>query len=140
MSQENVDIVRRALAATSSYPPDFDTVNALYHPDHVLTSDYGVEGTTYRGMAGYQRSLADMNAAWDEWRQEVEDVLDGDGGVVVILRLKARGKGSGAPVDRRWALVVKLRDGKIVASHAYLEPSKALEAVGLSEQDAHADP
>jgi ketosteroid isomerase-like protein len=131
-----VEIVRRALAARWDYPqPDFETVNALYHPDHVLTTDWGaVERKTYRGARGYGEATADMSAAWQGWRQEVERVLDaGENGVVVLVRLRARGKESGAPVDRRWAMVVKLRAGKIAASDVFIEPRDALEAVGLSE-------
>jgi ketosteroid isomerase-like protein len=134
MSQENVEIVRRAMAARWDHSqPDFETVNALYHADHVLTTDWGaVERKTYRGARGHGEATADMNAAWQDWRQEVERVLDaGENGVVVLVRLRARGRESGAPVDRRWAMVVKLRDGKIAASHAFIEPSDALKAVGL---------
>jgi hypothetical protein len=37
MSQENLDLVVRATQAALKRPkPDFETVNALYHPDHVL--------------------------------------------------------------------------------------------------------
>ena len=37
MSQENLDLVVRAMEAVLRRPkPDFETVNALYHPDHVL--------------------------------------------------------------------------------------------------------
>jgi hypothetical protein len=32
-----------------------------------------------------------------------------------------------------------VRDGRVTEIHEYREMSEALEAVGLSEQDAHAD-
>jgi ketosteroid isomerase-like protein len=134
VSQENVEIVRRALTASMSRPPDSATVNALYHRDHVLTSDWGVEGRTYHGARGWAETLADLDAAWDDWRQEIEDVLDaGDAGVVVLVRLKARGRGSGAPVDRPWAMVVTVRDGRVCATQTFLDRRRALEAVGLDE-------
>jgi hypothetical protein len=46
MSQENVEIVQRACAAAWRRPkPDFDTLNALAHPDHeMFTVQSLVEG------------------------------------------------------------------------------------------------
>jgi len=41
--------------------------------------------------------------------------------VVVLVRLKARGKESGAPIDRPWAMVITLRDGKLVSSRTFLD-------------------
>jgi ketosteroid isomerase-like protein len=134
VSRENVEIVRRAMAASTAQPPDFETVNALYHHDHIATSDWGVEGRAYRGARGWAESNSDMDAAWQEWRQEIEDVLDaGEHGVLVLLRLKAIGRESGTPVDQRWAMLVTLRDGKLVSSRTIGDPSVALKAVGLEE-------
>ena len=134
MSQENVEIVRRAVTASSAKPPDFATVNALYHPDHVLTSDWGVEGRTYLGARGFAEAMADLDAAWQDWRQEVDEIIDaGEDEVVVLVRLKARGRESGAPVDQPWAMVIRLRDGKLAASRTFLDRGRALKAVGLEE-------
>jgi ketosteroid isomerase-like protein len=141
MSQENVEIVRRAWEAAASRPPDFQTVNTLYHPDHVLQSDFGaIEARTYRGATGYAQALADMNEAWDEWTQEIDELIDaGPQSVVIAARLVARGKRSTTPVERRYGVVVSLRGGKIISTQAFLSVPEALEAAGLSEQDAHAD-
>jgi ketosteroid isomerase-like protein len=135
MSQENVEIVRRALRAAWRRPePDLHVINALYHPDHVLTTDWGIEGQRYVGARGFREALTDMDSAWQNWRQEIERVLDaGDEEVVVVARLVARGQASGSPVQGRWALVVTLRDGKIAATRAFQDPAAALEAVGLRE-------
>jgi ketosteroid isomerase-like protein len=134
MSRENVEIVRRAIAASTAQPPDFDTVSALYHPDHVLTSDWGVEGKAYDGAPGFAEALSDLNAAWQEWRQEIDDVIDaGEDRVVVLVRLKARGRESGAPVDQPWAMVITLRHGHLIASRTFLDRKQALKSVGLKK-------
>jgi hypothetical protein len=93
MSQANVDIVRRAWEAATSKPPNWSVLDALYHPDHVLASDWGgVNNTVYRGAKGFQESLLDQDDAWDEWRQELREVIDTSGdSVVVEARLVARG-------------------------------------------------
>jgi len=133
--QEDVEIVRRAIQASTAQPPDFETVNALYHPEHVLTSDWGIEGRRYHGASGFAEAVADLNAAWQEWRQEVDDVLDAGGGdVVVLVRLIARGRESGALVEQPWAMVITVRDRKLFASHTFLDRHRALKAVGLEEE------
>ena len=132
MTRENVEIVWRAIAAATARPPDFETVNELYHPEHVLTSDWGVEGRVYHGAQGFAEAIADLDAAWQEWHQDVEQVLDaGDRGVVVLVRLKARGRDSGAPVDQAWAMVITLRDGKLASSRTFLDRDQALRFAGV---------
>jgi len=133
MTRENVEIVWRAIAAATAKPPEFDVVKELYHPEHVLTTDWGVEGKTYRGPRGFAEAMADTDAAWLEWHQEVEQVLDaGDHGVVALVRLKARGRESGAPVDQAWAMVMTVRDGKLVSSRTFLDRDQALRFAGLA--------
>ncbi len=134
MSQENVEIVRQAVQASIAKPPDFETVNALYHADHVLRSDWGVEGRTYRGASGFAEAIDDLNATWQEWRQEIDDILDaGDDDVVVLVRLVATGRQSGALVEQPWAMVITVTGGKLIASRTFLDRHRALKAVGLEE-------
>jgi ketosteroid isomerase-like protein len=52
--------------------------------------------------------------------------------VVEVIRLSARGKGSGVPLDRLDAMVWSLRDGKAVRLDYFGSRTEALEAVGLS--------
>jgi hypothetical protein len=42
-------------------------------------------------------------------------------------------------VEGRWWQVMTFRDGLIVRSEVFPERAEALEAAGLSEQDAHAE-
>jgi ketosteroid isomerase-like protein len=132
MSQENVEIVRRAITASTSEPPDVEALRALLDPEHVLTTDWGVEEGRHHGVEGYLAAMDQMNAAWESWEQEVERVLDaGEKGVVVLLRLKARGRESGANVEFPWAMVVVLCDGRIATSRVFLQRDEALKAAGL---------
>jgi ketosteroid isomerase-like protein len=128
-----VEIVRLAMTAAATQPPDLQTVNALYHPDHVLTSDWGIEGKTYRGARGFAEAVTDMNATWQEWRQEVDEVLDaGENGVVALMRLVARGRESGAPVEQTSAYAITLRDGKLIATRTFHDRDRAFEFAGLA--------
>jgi ketosteroid isomerase-like protein len=133
MSQENVEVVRRGIAA--GFAAELPTVETMYEflaPDCVLTTDWGVEGTEHHGVEGFLAARGEMTAAWDSWRQDVERVLDaGDDAVVVFLRFRAMGRETAIPVEFPWALVVELRDGKIVTARTFLARGEALEAVGL---------
>ena len=76
MTRQNVELMWRVIVASTARPPDFQAVNELYHPEHVLTSDWGVEGRVYHGAQGFAEAIADLDAAWQEWHQEVEQVRD----------------------------------------------------------------
>ena len=75
---------------------------------------------------------------WDGLQPE-EFIESGDQ-VVVIVKSRLRPKGSSADVQLRTAAVWTLRDGNAVSVRLFRSPGEALEAAGLSEQDAHADP
>ena len=70
---------------------------------------------------------------WDDFRLTVEGFSDADDRVVVPFRVHARGRGSGVEVERRWAHIWTMRDGKAVRFEVTLDPEQALKAVGLEE-------
>jgi ketosteroid isomerase-like protein len=134
MSHENLRAVQRAIAASIAEPPDAEELKLVLDPNHVLTTNWGVDKRTFHGVDGYLASITEMDAAWRSLHQEVERVIDaGDKGVVVLLRLRASGKQSGAPVDFAWAMLTELAGGKITASRAFLDQDQALKAAGLQD-------
>jgi ketosteroid isomerase-like protein len=64
---------------------------------------------------------------------EIDELLDGGDSVVALGRFRVRGAQSGATGTQPIAVVVKVRDGKLVAYRAYFDREQALEAVGLRE-------
>ena len=58
--------------------------------------------------------------------------------VVVILNQRGRSKATGIPVEMRFAQVWTLRDGEGIRMELYASVEEALQAVGLSGQDARA--
>jgi ketosteroid isomerase-like protein len=136
MSQENVEVVRRAFeAATWTPEPDFETLAELAHPEHEMTTDYGaMGGGSFVGVEGFRKLLTEFDADWGQWRQEFDDVLDaGDQGVVVFGHIVAQGQSSGVPVEGHWAALVKLHDGQLTSTRFFADRDEALEAAGLSE-------
>jgi ketosteroid isomerase-like protein len=136
MSQENVELVRRALEAGGRRPkPDFDTVNALYHPEHVFVAAIsGVEGRSYRGAKGFRDYLREMDEVWAEreWRFERLEAIDAER-VLAVGVFSGRSQLAGVPQQWPFANVVTVRDGKVVRTENYGSVESALEALGLRE-------
>jgi ketosteroid isomerase-like protein len=135
MSQETLDLALRAVRAACARPPDFETVNALFHPDHVfvpVTSGLLGEGEA-QGAAGYKAWLEDA-ANVMSWEADVQGGVDiGPDKVLVVTENRSRGATSGIPSEfRAWA-VVTVAGGKVTRSEVHLDPAKAIEAAGLSE-------
>jgi ketosteroid isomerase-like protein len=129
MSQENVEIVRRAFAHfTATGEPAWDIT-----AQNVVVCDHDImDGEEYRGHAGVDRWLSEWATAWSDFSFEPEEFLDADRSVVVVARLRARGAQSGAEVERQDAMVFELRDGKTVRIDYYNSRDQALQAVGLA--------
>jgi uncharacterized protein len=135
MSQENVEIVRRAIDVFNGGELDeaarFDWFDPAveFHENPRLP-----EAGIYRGqeeIEGYFRRFLD---SFEEYRFEIEEIFDAGDQVVAFNRQSGRGKGSGAEVEMRNAWVFALRGGKIVRITPYWDRAEALEAVGLREQ------
>jgi len=130
MSQENVELFQRGLVhfMTTGEPQweMFDEDVEIYDHD---TPDQGV----YRGHAGVARWLEEWGTAWAAWSIEPEDYIDAADSVVVFIRMKTKGRGSGVEIERHDAQVWRVRSGKVVRGDYYNDRQQALEAVGLAE-------
>ncbi len=136
MSEENLDLVVRAIKAALRRPkPDFETVNALYHPDHVLvplTANTLGEGEA-RGAEGYKTWLQQTDDAVS-WEGELKGAVDvGPDKVLVVTQTRFQGASSGIKTEERTWSVVTVTEGKITRTDVYNDPIQALEAAGLSE-------
>ena len=134
MSQENVETVRRSLAAWDR--GDFDGFVHDWHPESEFFSAFMVQGEgdvrAFRGSQG-------MRQYWDEWhslwdlRVEVSETRDLGDTVLVVAGMKVRGEGSGVEIESPLAYVYEFDDGLFRKVHTYLNLTEALKAVGLEE-------
>jgi ketosteroid isomerase-like protein len=99
----------------------------------VLITDWGTgDRREYRGLEGFRQALEDTAETWDDFRNEVEEVMDAGGGaVVVVLRASGRGRASGTPVSRTVGVLLRLRDGRIASTEYHVTPEEAFAAAGL---------
>ena len=139
MSQENVELVKRNLDAFNRR--DIDGYIATIADDFVLHSQFaGIEARAYEGHEDVPRYFNDLAEAWQLYRAEPLDLVEGrDRKVACQLVTRAKAERSGIEVTKRIGAVFTVRDGKVAGIDTYPTRSEALEAVGLSEQDAHVD-
>ena len=138
MSQENVEIARRAFALFNvrDLSAFFDVFDSdLLYRNRTDEPDARV----YRGLEQYKGYVAGFLDTFDDLRFELHELVDLGDQVVVVTDLLGRGRESGADVRGVYVFLLTVRDGKIVEGSEYATKEEALKPVGLSEQDAHAD-
>jgi ketosteroid isomerase-like protein len=134
VSQENVEVARRSFEAWQN--DDYEAWIALQAVDveYLGAAERRLGQGAYRGHEG-------ASELWRIWRDEVEgfwieseEIRDlGDGRILHLGQMGFRGSASGAEVESQLALVIALRDGKIVRSMDFMSHHEALKAVGLEE-------
>jgi hypothetical protein len=140
MSQENVETVKRAIAALNDH--DVESYLAYCTADIQLeTPITPIEGV-YERADGVRRYFADVLDAGPDFRVTIEWLEPvGADRVLGFLRLNMSGRASGITLggDIPSANLWDFTDGKIKRVRIFLDRREALQAAGLSEQDAHAD-
>ena len=137
MSQENVEIVRASYEAWNS--GDTDALRELYHPDAVMRMPEGwPEPGPYFGRDAVMRQFGQMRETWDA--DAVEAISFIHAGDRVLVRMVWRGVGHGPEANMEMTAVFTVRKSKIRDLEFFWDHAEALEAVGLSEQDAHSNP
>ena len=136
MSQENVELLR-------SLQDDWNRGDTTVDPERIhpdleyLPRRAATEGA-YRGLAGLESFIADTLEVFEKFELHTEFADLGER-VLSWGHIHVRARGSGIETDIEIGGVYEFRDGKVVRWEDFGSKDKALEALGLSEQDAHAD-
>lgn len=131
MSQENVELSHRAIDFFNRR--DLDSYLALMDPEVEFTPyEVWVQGgDPYRGHAGVRRWWKETFEVLPDLLAEVYEVRDLGDMTFVHGRLRGRGAGSAAPIERTMWLAIEWRDGTEVWWSAFGSEADALEAIGL---------
>ena len=133
MSQENLEVVRRAFEAFAAQGPQamvdyWDPEIELWLPSGLIQS-----GGTYRGHAAVLDWMKEWAEAWDEIDYTPEEFTEAGDSVLVRVLYEGRGKGGGVRVEGRFWYLLKLRNGMLLSWRLYPDKAEALEAAGLRE-------
>ena len=151
MSQENVELARAVLEDFISGKGEFDAEGLLIKMPDEEVFDPDIEwdasealpldiSGVYRGIDAVRGWWREWFAAWEVLHFEFRLVDAGDRVVALFDHQRMRGRSTGIEVPvPKYAAVMTMRDGLLVHWKLYVSQSDALEAAGLSEQDAHAD-
>jgi ketosteroid isomerase-like protein len=135
MSEENVEIARRFYEPALSKEEllaAMPRTMAFCHPEVQWSAPE--DGTTYRGREGVRRRLEEWLESFDEYRYDVQLIVDCGGDEVLIEATEVgRGAVSGAEVRATNYELLTVRDGMIVQIREFYDKDEALEAAGLSQ-------
>ena len=139
--EDIVALTQRSYAAFNRQ--DFEELVSLYEHDCEWDMSHfsgWPETQVYRGHEGLKELFHFWYGAWEEFHVEPTQILPaGSDRYFVRCELTVTGQGSGVPLEMTFWQVGEGRNGKILRVVNYTSLDEALEAVGLSEQDARAD-
>jgi ketosteroid isomerase-like protein len=141
MSQENVEIVRRAYESFNrwaAHPEDDPLVNpeveSLFHPEvEFHTYPHAPEAGIYRGrdaVIAYNQRLFEQ---FESVRIELDEVLPAGDRVIVTSRQHAVPRGGQAATVVQVVELWRIRDGLLAERRTFSTRQEALEAAGLRE-------
>ena len=131
MSRENVEVVRRCVAARDR--GDYSAARSLFDPELVVDLSVRPDGRVYYVGPDALRAMVEWVGLWEDYSYVAEEFLDAGDEVVVFFRESGRGRDSGVTAEILGATVWTLGEGRVVRMKTYTDRSEALEAVGLSE-------
>jgi hypothetical protein len=113
MSQENVESVRRGIANVDTFWGMLDDFVVWDLREAPLEVDLDA---VYVGRDAVIQASRHYWGTWTDYRLDAEEFIDAGQSVVVVVRERMRGKGSGIPLDRRWAQTWTFHRGHWAAS------------------------
>jgi ketosteroid isomerase-like protein len=137
MSQENVELHYRVIDAINRR--DLDALLILMDDDVEAVPRIAAMEGDFHGHDGMRRWWEITLDSFPDFNIETVEVHDFGDLTVAALRAFGHGAGSEVPLEDSVWQASRWRQGKCVWWRTFDARAEALEAVGLSEQDAHAD-
>jgi len=131
MSRENVELVRRMYEAYLS--GDADRALSYVHPEAEADFSVRVDAGIGRGREELGRIVTAWVATWDDYSEEIDELIDLGDRVCLAATQRGRGKGSGAELEQRFAGLYEVHDGLITRITMFRSRDSALEAARASE-------
>jgi ketosteroid isomerase-like protein len=130
MSEQNVEIVRRGYALFAA--GDLEGVAALVSPEADVAGGggLGIGGTMgiRHGPEGMLRAMQEVLEAFEDYRVEVEEIIDAGEVVIAAVLISGRGRTSGLSQQERFAHLWVFRDGKVTHGEVHRTIAEARES------------
>jgi ketosteroid isomerase-like protein len=111
---------------------DLDATLAAFRPDATMTNpEYAVDDGVRVGRDEVRAGLQSLHDQFEYAGVEIEELLEGPRGVLVVARMEARGRGSGAPLVGRFFHVFRMSGEQVVDFAWFRSLEEGREAVGL---------
>jgi ketosteroid isomerase-like protein len=133
MSEKNASRVREnfdRFVSTGQPAPDLSSPGFVWDMSNFAGWP---EQQVYEGLDEVQGFLQAWTSVWDDWRLELDELLDAGDKVVTLVRQSGISRSSGVQVEMSFAMVWALADGRMTRMDMYSDRAIALKAVGLSE-------
>jgi ketosteroid isomerase-like protein len=138
MSQENVERIRELFEQWTAR--NYDALTEAAQPDVEIYSRFAsLGGEPFRGADGVRQWIEEIEQIFGRFEVRTSDFRDLGDRVLVLGSIGLRGKASGVEIEQPMGWLCELQDGKLARMLFYSTHAEALEAVGLSEQDARTD-
>lgn len=129
MPSENAEIVRRAFE--SYVAGDLPGGMAYFSDDVVADFTLRVDASVGHGHDGLIEIVSTWIDTWDDYTEQLDEVRDLGGPVMVVLTQSGRAKQTGLEIKNQYAGLCELdEDGLISKLTMYENPAKALAAAG----------
>ena len=132
MSRENLEALRRVYAGSEH--GDFTTSEPLMEKNIVLVvaRSFPTQGV-WVGLDGVRKFSAQFFEAWESLTIAAESYTEVGDSVLVSVRQRGVGAGSGVPAEMRYFELWTFRGGKVIRLDVIADEAEAHEAVGLRE-------
>jgi ketosteroid isomerase-like protein len=134
MSQDNIERVKAGFEAHNR--GDLDALVEFYDPECVFET---LLLGTHHGNEAIRLIYEENQKTLSDYDVAPVELIDAGDRVVAVVQVEGTGPVREMGPDARFAFVFTLRDGLCVREQAFRNREEALEAVGLSEHDVHAE-
>ena len=137
MSQENVEIVRALIGLWNTRDRGALARSLADYCDPAIELEgplSSVSGEPYRGYAGIELWVRDLDEQFLEWRISIDDIHQQGDQVIALVAVNATGRASDVALHFASAAVAKFgSDHRVTRVRIYSDVNEALKAIGLEE-------
>ena len=128
MAQSNAETVREAFQQWNTGAREEFLERVAPDVEIKVTSSQVSGGEPYRGHEGYWDWVRTMEESFETWELYPDTFEERDDAVLVLGRMRLRGRASGVELDQETGWIVDVRDGMMLRLRSFLSHDEARAA------------